>query len=130
MGDVHAVQGEGEVFGEGAETAADVTVTIDIDRHYRHCRPLIETPDSLIALACRGGLFEGLSLAVEDMTRLFARLHGVTQQQAYTYCTVVGSVRLGGHLSRRAWLEEMCLVGLSVPRFPLADCPERPQEHG
>jgi len=116
LGDVHAAQGDGEVFGEGAETAADVTVTISVDRTYRHPRPLVETPDRLITLAGRGNLFDSISLAVEDMTRLFARLHGVSEQQAYVFCTVVGSLRLGGCLSRRAGAEEYCLVGLSVPR--------------
>lgn len=32
LGDVHAVQGDGELYGEGAETAADVTLTIGVDR--------------------------------------------------------------------------------------------------
>ncbi len=118
MGDVHACQGEGEIFGEGAETAADVTVTIDVDRTYRNPRPLIETPDSLITLASRGGLMESLELAIRDMTGLLVRLHGVTEEEAYTYCTVVGSVRVGGQLSRRDWFEERCLVGLSVPKQP------------
>lgn len=118
LGDVHAAQGDGEVFGEGAETAADVMVTISVDRTYRHPRPLVETPDRLITLAGRGSLFDSISLAVEDMTRLFARLHGVSEQQAYVFCTVVGSLRLGGCLSRREGAGEYCLVGLSVPREP------------
>jgi amidase len=118
LGDVHAAQGDGEVFGEGAETAADVTITVDIDGHYGHPRPLVETPDQLITLACRGSLFDSVSLAVEDMTRLAARLHSISEQDAYVFCTMVGSVRLGGSAYHRKLAEEHCLVGLSVPKRP------------
>lgn len=59
-------------------------------------------------------------LAIRDMTEILVRLHGVTENEACTYCTVVGSVRVGGQLSRRDWFEERCLVGLSVPRCAMS----------
>jgi amidase len=116
LGDVHAAQGDGELFGEGAECAADVTLTIDIDRKYRHPRPLVETPECLITLACRGGLFESLTLATEDMTSLLAHLHSIRPQDAYVFCTVVGSLRLAGCLAQKKWADKHCLVGLSVTK--------------
>ncbi len=61
-----------------------------------------------------------LDLAIRDMTEILVRLHGVTEEEAYTYCTVVGSVRIGGQLSRRDWFEERCLVGPSVPRCAMS----------
>jgi len=116
LGDVHAVQGDGEVFGEGAECAADVTLTIDVDRRYRHPRPLVETPDQLIGLAGRGSLYDSVTLATEDMTALLARLRDIRPEQAYILCCVVGSVRLAGCLARRDGASKHCLVGLSVPQ--------------
>lgn len=116
LGDVHAVQGDGEIFGEGAECAADVTLTIDVDRTYRLPRPLVETPDQLIALACCGPLFESTRLAVEDMTDLLARLHDISPEDAYIYCTVAGSLRIAGCLARKSWVDKCCLVGLSVSK--------------
>jgi amidase len=116
LGDVHAVQGDGEVFGEGAETAADVTITVDVDRRLAGLRPIVETPDAWICLACRGGLFDSLSLATEDMVRLLARLYHVSESDAYVFCATVGSVRLGGTLCRREVAEGECLVGLSIPK--------------
>lgn len=115
LGDVHAAQGDAEIFGEGAECAADVTVKIGIDRKYRSPRPLIETSDKLISLAGRGTLFDSIKLATEDMTELLARVHGIEKRDAYLFCTMVGSVRLGGCLCRRE-AENKCLVGLSVPK--------------
>ncbi len=34
-----------------------------------------------------------LDLAIRDMTEILVRLHGVIEEEAYTYCTVVGSLR-------------------------------------
>lgn len=116
LGDVHAAQGDGEVFGEGAETAADVTITIDIDRRLGGARPIVETPDSFMCLACRGSLFDSLKLALRDSVALFSRLNEVSEADAYVFCATVGSVRLGGTLCRRELADESCLVGFSVPK--------------
>ena len=116
MGDVHAFQGDGELFGEGGECAADVTVTISIDRRYRSPRPLVETPDAIICLACRDRLFDAVKLATEDMVALLRRLHSVSGEDAYVFCTMAGSVRVGRSLARPEWTERSILVGLSVPK--------------
>ncbi|MFQ5806051.1 MAG: acetamidase/formamidase family protein [Phycisphaerae bacterium] len=116
LGDVHALQGDGEVFGEGAECAADVTLRLEIDRTYCHPRPLLETRDRLITLAGRGNLYDSVKLATEDMTALLARLHGIRRDEAYIFCCLVGSLRLAGCLARREGTEKYCLVGLSVPK--------------
>lgn len=116
LGDVHAAQGDGELLGEGAETAADVTVTVNVDRRYGCARPVVETPDSLITIACRGSLYDGLRLAVEDMVGLLSRVHGFSEADAYVLCGLTGSVRLAGCLSTRQAAQEHCIVALSVPR--------------
>ena len=114
MGDVHAAQGDGEVLGEGAESAADVTVTISIDRKYRNPRPLVRTPDALICLACRETLFESIKLATGDMTELLSNIHGISKEDAYILCTLTGSIRVAGSLSSERFTSGACLVGLSV----------------
>jgi len=116
LGDVHAFQGDGEIAGEGGECAADVTITVGIDRRYRHPRPLVETPDSLITLAGRGDLFDGITLAVQDMTDLLARAYALEARDAYTFCTMVGSLQFAGCMARRELVERNALVALSVPK--------------
>ncbi len=115
LGDVHAVQGDGELLGEGAECAADVTVTIDIDGKYRCARPLIETPDSFVTIAGRGSMFESIKLAAEDMASLLARIHGISEKDAHLFCMLAGSVRVCGTLARTDWTDN-CLIGLTVPK--------------
>ena len=84
VGDVHASQGDGELLAEGAETAADVTLTIDIDRKYRMTRPLVQTPDSLIVIVRREGFAETMKQGAKDMAGLISRLHNVSEEDAYT----------------------------------------------
>jgi amidase len=119
LGDVHAFQGEGEISGEGGECAADVTITVDIDRRYRHPRPLVETPEMLITLASRGSVYDGLQLAVGDMTNLLVRVFGWPERDAYTLCTMVGSLRFAGSVKLRDWVERNAVVALSVPKSVL-----------
>ena len=116
LGDVHAFQGDGEIFGEGGECAAEVTVTLGIDHTYRHPRPLVETAEQLIGLASSEDLFAGIQLAVQDMTRLVARIHELSESDAYVLVCAVGSLRFGGSVARREWLAHHPLVGLGVPR--------------
>ncbi len=116
LGDVHAVQGDGELFSEGGETAADVTVTIGVDRRLRHPRPLVETADSWISLACRGEMFDSLRQATEDMVILLSRLHGLSLRDAYVLCALTGSVRTAGFPGTRESARNHYLVALSVTR--------------
>jgi amidase len=117
LGDVHATQGDGEIHGEAAETAADVTITVDIDRRYRSPRPIVETRNSLICLAGRGVLFESLKPAVRDMTELLARLHGVAEEDAYILCSTMGSLRTAGCVCYNGKsMEKWTLAALSLPK--------------
>jgi amidase len=120
LGDVHAAQGDGEIYGEGAECAADVTVTVSIDRRYRMPRPLVETPDALISLAGRDNLFDSLRCALQDMTALLARLLGIGEADAYVTCAAAGSVRIAGSLATRGMSQHGMLVGVSVPKAVFA----------
>ncbi|MBD3184695.1 hypothetical protein GF312_20610 [Candidatus Poribacteria bacterium] len=116
LGDVHAVQGDGEIYGEGAETAADITIIVEIDRKYRNPRPLVETDDSLITLACREKLFDSIQLATRDMTELLSKIYDISKEDAYITCNLSGSLRIAGSMSRRYMTEERCIVGLSVEK--------------
>ena len=119
LGDVHAIQGDGELYGEGGETAGEVTITLDVDRTYRAKRPIVETPDKLICIASRGTLFDSLKLAVQDMTELLARVFGMSEADAYVFAMLGGSIHMAGSLSRRVLAEGGVIVALSVPLDPL-----------
>ncbi len=116
LGDVHALQGDAEIYAEGAETAADVTVTISVDSRFRHPRPLVETPDMLYTVACRGALFDSIQLATADMVDLLAGMYGMSKNDAYILACMRGNLRLAGCLCSRAAAEKHCIVALGIPK--------------
>ncbi len=116
LGDVHAFQGDGEIFMEGGETAAEVTITVDVDRRFNISRPMVETPDSYICLACREKFFDSIRLATEDAVNLVNTMHGISKKDAYVFCAMVGSLRLAGCLCCQRSTEQYILVGLSIPK--------------
>jgi amidase len=115
LGDVHAAQGDGELLGEGAECAADVTVRINIDRKYCSQRPLIETPTHWITLACRETIMESKQLAIADMIALLQKLYSITEDDARTLCLLAGSLRVAGSLAYDSWMKSP-IVGISVSK--------------
>jgi acetamidase/formamidase len=74
-----------------------------------------KAPDRLICLAGRGNMFDSIKLATEDMVALLVRLHGVSEADAYVFCTTVESVRISACVSNAQHMEGRAQVGLSVP---------------
>lgn len=125
LGDVHAVQGDGEVLGLGAECAADVTLRITKDATYLSDRPLIAKDRSFVALAARCDYAEARELTARDAARVLARLTGCAEQEAYLYVTTVGDLRNGAvwavGRTEPSWARDLPVVlGLEVPLYPIS----------
>jgi amidase len=120
LGDVHAVQGDGEILGLGAECAADVTLHITKEETFLSDRPLVKKPNSFVAIACRRDYAEARDLAARDAARVLARLRGCTEKEAFLYVATVGDLRNGAVWSMGRtepdWIRTVALVvGLEVP---------------
>jgi len=120
LGDVHACQGDGEVLGLAAECAGNVRVSIRKDPVYLPERPMVTKAGSFVCIACRHSYAEARDLAAADATRILARIAGVSEKEAYLYCTTVGDLRNGAVWGMGkdgpAWAAELPLVvGLEVP---------------
>jgi hypothetical protein len=63
-------------------------------------------------------VFDSLRLAVEDMTKLLARVFGLSEADAYVYSTLGGSVRVAGCLNTRGGVE-WTIICLGVLLEPL-----------
>jgi amidase len=85
LGDVHAVQGDGEILGLAAECAAEVVLRITRDTSYRTERPTIIKPKAFVCLACRHDYTEARDLAAQDAKKLLARITGCTEAEAFLY---------------------------------------------
>jgi len=95
LGDAHACQGDGELLGLAAECAADVRLRITKDDTYFPLRPMIRKAHSFVSIASRYDYAEARDLAIKDATTLLARIAGVSEAEAFLYCTTVGDLRNG-----------------------------------
>jgi len=116
LGDVHALQGDAEILGEGAETAADVTITVSVNTQFRHPRPLVESSDMLYTVACRGALFDSIQRATSDMVELLNRVYDIPKENAYILATMAGTLRFAGCLAHRSMAEKHVVVALGIPK--------------
>ena len=95
LGDVHAVQGDGEVLGLGAECAAEVVLRVTRDETYLSDRPLIAKPEAFVSIACRRDYAEARDLAARDASQVLSRIASCTEREAFLYVTTVGDLRNG-----------------------------------
>lgn len=123
LGDVHAAQGDGEMEGVAAECAGEVTLRITKEAMWPVERPTVRKTNSFVSIACRSGT-DGYWLArdqaVEDATKILAKLKGCTEGEARLYVRTVGDLRNGGVWAmgkkEPSWCVHLPLVvGVEVP---------------
>lgn len=81
MGDLHALMGDGEVFGYGLETSGLVTVRVSAVTGLKLACPLLVEGGKVMALASAATLGEATDLAVQAMYDLLVA-HGTDRVQA------------------------------------------------
>ena len=54
LGDVHAIQGAGEITGNGVEGPSECSLTIDLFKRRKSSMPRIESAEHIMAVACSG----------------------------------------------------------------------------
>ena len=106
MGDVHAVQGDGEISCVAVEIAADVTVKVNVltmkDAQFEGC-PQINGDDFIGSIGCHFGnpVSENIKFAYFDLIQRLKSHFGFSTMDAYHLLSQVGEVRvcqvLGNH---------------------------------
>lgn len=123
LGDVHAAQGDGEMEGVAAECAGEVALRITRETTWPVERPTVRKANSFVSIACRSGA-DGYWLArdqaVEDATKILAKLKGCTEGEARLYVRTVGDLRNGGVWAMGKKEPSWCIhfplvVGVEVP---------------
>jgi len=95
LGDLHAAQGDGEICGVAAECAGEVQLKITKDTTYLPDVPTVIKDNSFVCIGCRRPYRAALNLAVDEATKVLARLVNCTNEEARLYVTTVGSARNG-----------------------------------
>ncbi len=94
IGDPHAVQGDGEIGGQGIETNAEVLVRFRKLKEKLSPRPVILRPEFLATIGAHTDLAEAAWQATDDMVRLLCRITGREEKEARMLVNLTGQLRI------------------------------------
>ncbi len=94
VGDVHAVQGDGEVCGTAVEIDADVTIKFIVNKQKKIKRPQYETEEYFMTTAWGETTDEACKIALRDMIDWIVEEKGLTKEEAYAICSCIVDMRI------------------------------------
>ncbi len=94
VGDVHAVQGDGEVCGTAVEIDADVTIKLVVNKKKKVVRPQYETKDHYMTTAWGETTDDAAKIALKDMIDWLVVEKGLTREEAYALCSCTVDLRV------------------------------------
>lgn len=94
LGDLHALQGDGELCGQGIETSGVVTVKLDVMQGQLAPCPVVRTAGHWAVLASAPTLDEAGELALLRARDLLIAVLGVSDSDAVMLLSVVGDLRV------------------------------------
>jgi acetamidase/formamidase len=78
LGDGHALQGDGELPGQGLETSLDVTFRVDVIAGRALGQPRVESADAMMIMGTGGSLDAAMKSATTQMSRWLQDTYGLT----------------------------------------------------
>jgi len=94
LGDVHAVQGDGEICGTAVEVPAVVTVRFGLEKGRKIEWPRIESPDEVMTVCSAKPLEDAARLAFREMVRWLETDYTVDQYDAYMLLSLTATARI------------------------------------
>ncbi|MHA1552288.1 MAG: acetamidase/formamidase family protein, partial [Candidatus Heimdallarchaeaceae archaeon] len=94
VGDVHAVQGDGEVCGTAVEIDANVTINLVVNKEKKIERPQYETDEYFMTTAWGETTDDACKIALRDMINWIVQEKGLTREEAYALCSCVVDMRI------------------------------------
>ena len=94
VGDVHAVQGDGEVCGTAVEIDANVTIKLVVNKEKKIERPQYETDEYFMTTAWGETTDDACKIALRDMITWIVEEKGLTREEAYALCSCVVDMRI------------------------------------
>jgi amidase len=94
MGDVHALQGDGEVCGQGIEIGAEVKVRVDLTRRDLPKRPVVETPSHICIVSSAETLDQASDDAISVSGEWLAHHLGVSERESHAILSLVCDLRI------------------------------------
>lgn len=94
LGDVHAVQGDGEICGTAIEIPSTVTIKIDLTKGKKIDWPRIESPEEIMTVCSARPLEDAVRLAFLELIKLLEEDYCFERYDAYMFLSVAAKVRL------------------------------------
>jgi acetamidase/formamidase len=94
FGDVHALQGHGEITGSGIETSADVTLEIDLIKGKKIAWPRIENDDYIMVAGSVRPLIDAFRIAHVEMIQWLEEEYGFGRWEALQVMSQVGEAQV------------------------------------
>jgi amidase len=94
FGDVHALQGDGEIVGSGLETTADVTFQFDVIKGQRIAWPRIEDDEHLMVAGSVRPLVDAFRIAHVELIEWLVADYGFDRMDAYQVLSQAGTARI------------------------------------
>lgn len=120
VGDCHAVQGDGEVCVTALECPMQATLRFTLHKHSISTPQFTVPPGSLTphhdgagyhaTMGISGDLMEGARTAVRSMIDWITTSHGLTREDAYVLCSLVGDLKIFEIVDAGVWN-----VGMTLP---------------
>jgi amidase len=112
VGDIHALQGDGELSGVGLEIAATVTLRVDLLPGRAPSWPWASWADRLAVMTSDEEFVVARREACEAMVTALERSFGIEAAEAMALLSVAGDMRMGQSMGRGPMT-----LRLEVPRF-------------
>ncbi len=94
FGDVHALQGDGEITGSGIETSADVLMQIDIIKDHKIAWPRIENEEFIMVAGSIRPLIDAFRIAHVEMVKWLESDYGFDRWEALQLLSQLGSAQV------------------------------------
>jgi amidase len=114
-GDIHAIMGDGEICGTGAETAATVTLVVNVRKDLKINNPVLDIGDNLMVIASAQTLDEASYIATSDMADILADRLPLDMQNINYLMSAIGS------LETSQIVDPLMTARFAMPKKPIEE---------
>jgi acetamidase/formamidase len=94
LGDVHAVQGDGEICGTALEVSSKVTMRVELEKNKRLDWPRIESKDEIMTVCSAKPLEDAVRIAFLEMIKWLETDYGFERYDAYMLLSLAAKARI------------------------------------
>ena len=94
LGDVHAVQGDGEICGTALEVSSKITMRIEVEKNKRLDWPRIESKDEIMTVCSAKPLEDAVRMAFLEMIKWLETDYGFERYDAYMLLSLAAKARI------------------------------------